>query len=90
VSHPLRSRVLYVTWSLRIAPLPKREPQKILWSASLPPTMMVCQIFTIVISGSDRPKFGQPEVKYQDKSVCVTDKIKEYRGVPEVIASAPI
>jgi hypothetical protein len=38
------------------------------------------QIFTIVIWGSDRAKFGQPEMKYQDKSVCVTGRIKEYRG----------
>ena len=47
------------------------------------------QIFTIVIWGSERPKFGQPEVKYEDKSVCVTGRIKEYRGVPEVIAYEP-
>jgi micrococcal nuclease len=47
------------------------------------------QIFTIVIWGSDRPKFGEPEAKYRDKSVCVTGKIKEYRGVPEVVASEP-
>jgi DNA/RNA endonuclease YhcR with UshA esterase domain len=47
------------------------------------------QIFTIVVWGSDRPKFGEPEVKYQGKSVCVTGEIKEYRGVPEVVASNP-
>jgi DNA/RNA endonuclease YhcR with UshA esterase domain len=47
------------------------------------------QIFTIVIWGFDRPKFAEPEAKYQGKSVCVTGEIKEYRGVPEVVASAP-
>jgi DNA/RNA endonuclease YhcR with UshA esterase domain len=47
------------------------------------------QIFTIVIWGSDRPKFGKPEVTYRGKSVCVTGRIKEYRGVPEVAASEP-
>lgn len=47
------------------------------------------QIFTIVIWGSDRPKFGQPEVKYRDKSVCVTGTIASYRGVPEIAASEP-
>lgn len=47
------------------------------------------QIFTIVIWGSDRAKFGRPEVTYQDKSICVTGKVKDYRGVPEVVASEP-
>ena len=47
------------------------------------------QIFTIVISGSDRAKFGEPERTYCDKSVCVTGRITEYRGVPEVVASEP-
>jgi DNA/RNA endonuclease YhcR with UshA esterase domain len=47
------------------------------------------QIFTILIWGSDRPKFGEPEVTYRGKSVCVTGQIKEYRGVPEVVASEP-
>lgn len=47
------------------------------------------QIFTILIWGSDRPKFGEPEVTYRGKAVCVTGQIKEYRGVPEVAASEP-
>ncbi|SRR5216684_1388183 len=47
------------------------------------------QIFTIVIWGSNRSKFGRPEVEYNQKRVCVTGKIAEYRGVPEVIADAP-
>ncbi len=47
------------------------------------------QIFTIVIWGSDRPKFGEPEATYRGKSVCVTGQIKEYKGVPEVLASEP-
>jgi DNA/RNA endonuclease YhcR with UshA esterase domain len=47
------------------------------------------QIFTIVIWGSDRAKFGAPESTYQGKLVCVTGRIKEYRGAPEVIASEP-
>lgn len=44
------------------------------------------QIFTILIWGSDRPKFGDPEAKYDNKRVCVTGLIKDYRGVPEVVA----
>lgn len=45
------------------------------------------QVFTIMIWGSDRPKFGDPEEKYRDKKVCATGKISSYRGVPEIIAS---
>ncbi len=32
------------------------------------------QIFTIVIWGSDRAKFGDPESKYKEQTVCVTGK----------------
>ena len=44
------------------------------------------ETFTIVIWDSDRPKFGEPEVKYRNKSVCVTGRIKGCHGVPQVIA----
>ena len=47
------------------------------------------QIFTIVIRGADRAKFGEPESTYRGKSVCVTGKLKELLGVPVVIASEP-
>jgi DNA/RNA endonuclease YhcR with UshA esterase domain len=47
------------------------------------------EIFTILIWGSDRPKFGEPEVKYENKKVCVTGMIKDYKGVPEVVAEQP-
>jgi hypothetical protein len=47
------------------------------------------QIFTVVIWGSDRPKFGNPEDKYASKRICVAGKITEYRGVPEVAAYEP-
>jgi DNA/RNA endonuclease YhcR with UshA esterase domain len=47
------------------------------------------QIFTIVIWGSNRTKFGTLEVDYRGKRICVTGKIAEYRGVPEVIANEP-
>jgi DNA/RNA endonuclease YhcR with UshA esterase domain len=47
------------------------------------------QVFTVLIWGSDRTKFGEPEATYRGKSVCVTGKIKEFRGVPEVIAYEP-
>ena len=47
------------------------------------------QIFTILIWGSDRPKFGDPEAKYGNKKVCVTGLIKDYKGVPEVVVEQP-
>ncbi len=47
------------------------------------------QIFTVLIWGSDRPKFGAPEQKYRDKNICVTGKITSYRDVPEIIAYDP-
>jgi hypothetical protein len=47
------------------------------------------QTFTILIWGSDRPNFGDPEAKYSNKKVCVTGTIKDYRGVPEIVAERP-
>jgi hypothetical protein len=47
------------------------------------------QVFTIVIWGSNRTKFGDPEKKYRDSQVCVTGKITSYRGTPEITASDP-
>ena len=43
------------------------------------------QVFTILIWGDDRSKFGNPELQYANKKVCVTGLIKNYRGVPEII-----
>ena len=47
------------------------------------------QTFTILIWGNDRPNFGDPEAKYSNKKVCVTGTIKDYRGVPEIVAERP-
>jgi hypothetical protein len=47
------------------------------------------QIFTIVIWGSDRQKFGNPESTYSNKRVCVTGKITDYKRVPEIAAYEP-
>ena len=44
-------------------------------------------IFTVLIWGSDRPKFGQPEVVYKGKRLCVTGTIKAFRGMPEIVAT---
>jgi DNA/RNA endonuclease YhcR with UshA esterase domain len=47
------------------------------------------QIFTVVIWGTNRSKFGAPEVEYKGKRICVTGKITEYRGVAEIVADNP-
>jgi DNA/RNA endonuclease YhcR with UshA esterase domain len=47
------------------------------------------QIFTILIWGSDRQKFGEPEEAYNGKHVCVTGTITLYRGVAETTAREP-
>jgi len=47
------------------------------------------QIFTVVIWGSNRSKFGAPESEYKGKRICVTGKITEYRNVPQIIAERP-
>jgi DNA/RNA endonuclease YhcR with UshA esterase domain len=45
--------------------------------------------FTVLIWGSDREKFGAPETAYQDRDICVTGQIKQYRNAPEIAASEP-
>jgi DNA/RNA endonuclease YhcR with UshA esterase domain len=47
------------------------------------------QVFTVVIWGEDRDKFGEPEEKFRDKHICVTGTISSYRGVPQIIATDP-
>jgi micrococcal nuclease len=47
------------------------------------------QIFTVLIWGSNRHKFGEPEKEFNAKRICVTGKIAEYRSAPEIIADDP-
>jgi micrococcal nuclease len=46
-------------------------------------------VFTVLVWGENRSKFGTPENEYQGKRVCVTGKITEYRGTPEIVANDP-
>ena len=42
--------------------------------------------FTVVIFGKDRPNFKEkPELYYDNKKVCVTGLVKEYKGKLEMI-----
>lgn len=47
------------------------------------------QVFTVVIWGSNRTKFGTPETAYKGKRICVTGKVESFRGVPEIVAADP-
>jgi len=43
------------------------------------------QIFTIVIWGNNRSKFGEPENAYKGRRICVSGKITAYAGLPEIV-----
>lgn len=47
------------------------------------------QVFTILIWGTDRTKFGNPDQAYMGKHICASGMIKEFRGVPEIVAYDP-
>jgi hypothetical protein len=47
------------------------------------------QIFTIVIWGADRTKFGNPERTYSHRNVCVSGKITSHHGIPEITINTP-
>ena len=45
--------------------------------------------FTGFIPGDSRARFTAPEKEYLDKDVCVTGKIQDYRGKPEIVLTDP-
>jgi DNA/RNA endonuclease YhcR with UshA esterase domain len=47
------------------------------------------QIFSIVIWGNNRSKFGTPEDDYKGKRICVSGKITAYAGLPEIVVDDP-
>ncbi len=46
-------------------------------------------IFTVVIWGRSRARFGKPETEYKGKEICVTGRIGQYRGTPQIEAKGP-
>src|SRR6516162_8213381 len=46
-------------------------------------------IFTAVIYGENRQKFGTPEISLRGKRICVTGQISEYQGKPEIVLTGP-
>jgi DNA/RNA endonuclease YhcR with UshA esterase domain len=48
------------------------------------------QVFTALIWGEDRPRFGRaPEEHFRGRRICVTGKITEYRGTPQIVVRRP-
>ena len=47
------------------------------------------EIFTALVWGADRSKFNKPPESLQGQTICVTGKVKEYRGTPEIIVRNP-
>jgi hypothetical protein len=47
------------------------------------------EVFVVVIFGSDRAKFGEPEMTLRGKRICVTGQVRNYRGKPEIVVSDP-
>ena len=45
--------------------------------------------FTAIIFGENRARFGKPEQDYLQKDVCVTGKIVNYNGKPEIELTDP-
>jgi hypothetical protein len=46
-------------------------------------------IFTAVVYGENRAKFGNPETGLRGKRICVTGKISDYQGKPEIVLTEP-
>jgi hypothetical protein len=46
-------------------------------------------VFTALILGDDRSKFGEPEKTLRGKQVCVTGRIRLYAGTAQVIVTQP-
>lgn len=48
------------------------------------------QLFTAVIFEEHRAKFSPPaEEQVKDRNICVTGKIEEFRGTPEIVVTDP-
>jgi DNA/RNA endonuclease YhcR with UshA esterase domain len=74
-----------VVVSARYAASSKGQPTLLNLDQPYPDT-----IFTVLIWGSDRPKFATPPEKaFDGKTVRVTGKITEYKGTPEMVVNDP-
>jgi hypothetical protein len=46
-------------------------------------------VFTVLIWGENRSKFGTPDSEYKGKRICATGKITAYKGGAEIVANDP-
>ena len=70
--------------STRYASKTNRQPTFLNFDAPYPR-----QIFTALIWGADRPKFGTPETTLKGRRVCATGTIQLYGGTAQIIVSDP-
>ena len=77
-------RVCGIVASAHYAPQSRRAPTFLNLERPYPR-----HVFTIVIWQENRAAFGEPEVAYLGKRVCVTGTVKTYRGRPEIVATEP-
>jgi hypothetical protein len=47
------------------------------------------QPFRVVIWGSVRHRFGEPEKLYRGERICVTGTITQYEGKPQIVIRQP-
>ena len=47
------------------------------------------QLFTVVIWGENRGKFGPVERRWKGRRICVTGFIDAYRGIPQIVVDDP-
>lgn len=47
------------------------------------------ETFVAVIWGTARPAFGEPEVTYLSRRICVSGVVATYRGKPEMVLTDP-
>ena len=45
--------------------------------------------FTAFLAAENRAKFGTPEKDYNGREICVSGKIQEYHGKPEIVLTDP-
>ena len=44
---------------------------------------------TIVIWNENRVKFGRPEIRYRNRTICVRGRVQRYAGVPDIEVTSP-
>jgi DNA/RNA endonuclease YhcR with UshA esterase domain len=72
-------------FSARFLEQSNRQPTFLNMGADYPNNLL-----TVVIFGEDRQKFtGFPELLYANKNICVTGKLQDFKGHPEIVVYNP-